>query len=165
MGWTQADVEAFEAKRGKKKIVEKKAKTKIYAPAFEDTSELERETQTAIIKAIRQLGLLFYHVNNGANVGAVAGAIAQGQGVVEGVPDLVVAEPFEFLGVAYHALYIEVKRPKGGAVADAQTEWATALRNRGYWVISGIGGAGLVIDFLCDVYKPRIAVDLPKGCR
>lgn len=159
--WTMADVEALKKKPEKPK----KEKVRLYAPAFEDTSELERETQAAIVKVLRQLGLLFYHINNGADIGAIGGAIAQGQGVVEGVPDICVAEPFDLDGTVYHSLYIEVKRPKGGTVGAEQIAWRNALRARGFWVISGIGGAGLVIDFLCQTYGARVAHDLPKGCK
>lgn len=98
---------------------------------------------------------MFYHVNNGADIGAISGAIAQGQGVVAGVPDLCVCEPFEFNGVVYHGLYVELKKPVGGKLSPKQEAWASALRERSYWVISGIGGSSLVIDFILMIYKPR----------
>lgn len=155
--WTFDDV-----KHLIKKPTHEKKKRRSRAEVFTPTAErllcgddLERQTQSAIIDFLSALNLLFYHVNNGADIGGVAGAIAQGQGVVAGVPDLCVCEPFDFNGVAYHGLYIEVKKPKGGALGEHQKLWAAALRERGYWVISGIGGASLVIDFLVMVYKPR----------
>lgn len=152
--WTQADVDA--AQRSKAKQARKPLpKVHVVSSVLDDPALVERQTQAQIVGVLDDLGLVYFHINNGANIGAVAGAIAQGQGVKAGVPDLFVSEPFEFDGVLYHGLYIEVKKPKGGALSERQKLWAAALRERGYWVISGIGGASLVIDFLAMVYKPR----------
>lgn len=156
--WTMADVEHLIKKPASVKKP-RRSKAEVFTPATERLlcgDDLERQTQSAILDFLSGLNLLFYHINNGADIGGIAGAIAQGQGVVAGVPDLCVAEPFDFNGVVYHGLYIEVKKPKGGELSERQRLWAAALRERGYWVISGIGGASLVIDFLAMVYKPRV---------
>lgn len=159
--WTQADVDA--AQRSKAKQARKPLpKVHVVSSVLDDPALAERQTQAQIVDVLDDLGLVYFHINNGANIGAVAGAIAQGQGVKAGVPDLFVSESFEFGGVIYHGLYIEVKKPRGGKVSDKQQLWRDALRERNYWVLSGLGGAGLVIDFLCEVYKPRIA---PKCMR
>lgn len=156
--WTMDDVKHLIKKPAPEKK-KSRSKAEVFTPASERLlcgDDLERQTQSAILDFLSALNLLHYHINNGADIGGVAGAIAQGQGVVAGVPDLCVPEPFEFDGVLYHGLYIEVKKPKGGALSERQKLWAAALRERRYWVISGIGGASLVIDFLAMVYKPRV---------
>lgn len=156
--WTMADVEHLIKKPAPEKK-KRRSRAEVFTPATERllcADDLERQTQSAIIDFLSALNLLFYHINNGAHVGAVGGAIAQSQGVVAGVPDLCIPEPFSFNGTEYHGLYIEVKKPEGGELGERQKLWAAALRERGYWVISGIGGASLVIDFLAMVYKPRL---------
>jgi len=160
--WTQADVDA--AQRPKAKQARKPSpKVHVVSSVLDDPLELERQTQAQIVGVLDDLGLVYFHINNGANIGAVAGAIAQGQGVKAGVPDLFVSESFELCDVVYHGLYIEVKKPHGGKESDRQRLWRDALRERNYWVLSGLGGAGLVIDFLCVIYKPRIAPKCMRG--
>jgi hypothetical protein len=50
-------------------------------------------------------------------------------GVMAGVPDLCIPIP----SGAYHGLYIELKRLKGGKVSDSQSDWLLFLREKGYY--------------------------------
>lgn len=68
------------------------------------------------------LGML-YHIPNGGSRNVVEAKNLKEQGVKKGVPDIC-------LPVArgpYHALYIELKRRKGGRVSAEQDGWIKAL--------------------------------------
>lgn len=75
-----------------------------------------------------ELALLFHIPNGGSRRDAREGAHFKKLGVKAGVPDL-------FLPVArgaYHGLFIEMKREKGGRVSEDQQGWLLALGNYGY---------------------------------
>lgn len=57
------------------------------------------------------------------------------EGVLPGVPDLVIAEPRS----VYHGLYVEMKRRKGGRLTEDQEKVHAQLRARGYAVMVGYG--------------------------
>lgn len=70
---------------------------------------------------------LAYHVPNEGRRSYRAGFDLKKQGMKPGVPDIC-------LPVAkgkYHALYIEMKRPKGGRVSEAQNWWIDKLNAAG----------------------------------
>lgn len=117
----------------------------------------EAEVQRKILDVLEQMGLVHFFINNGADISDSQRIFAAAQGVMVGVPDLFVCEPFDFEGVHFNGMFIEVKSTKTTArMGDLQPEWASVLRERGYWVISGFGGIGPVLTFLALVYRPRI---------
>lgn len=71
---------------------------------------------------------LMYHIPNGGSRHIAEAVALRRQGVKAGVPDIC-------LPVAcgqYHGLYIELKRPGGGTLSEAQREWITNLNGKGY---------------------------------
>lgn len=73
-----------------------------------------------------ELGLCYHIPNEGRRSWAAAHEL-RAQGLKSGVPDIC-------LPVArgeYHALYIEMKRRKGGRVSDTQRGWINALNRAG----------------------------------
>lgn len=73
-----------------------------------------------------QLRLLF-HVPNGGSRHPAEAAHMKAQGVKPGVPDICLPVPVG----RYAALYIELKRKKGGRVSDEQRGWIEALNRAG----------------------------------
>ena len=65
-----------------------------------------------------------YHIGNEGKRSAAQAAEAAAMGMNPGVPDLCL--PVARGG--YHALYIELKREKGGRISEAQREWHEGMR-------------------------------------
>jgi hypothetical protein len=74
-----------------------------------------------------ELGMIFAIPNGGARHIATARKL-RAEGVRAGVPDLMLA----VARGAWHALFIELKRTRGGRVAPEQRQWHTALLAAGY---------------------------------
>lgn len=72
------------------------------------------------------LGLLFHIPNGGSRHPAEARHLRE-QGVKAGVPDICLPVP----NGRYAAMYIEMKRTKGGRVSEEQKAWITALNRAG----------------------------------
>ena len=70
---------------------------------------------------------LMYHVPNGGGRNLIEAAHLKAQGVKPGVPDICLPVP----NIKYTALYIELKRCKGGKVSEEQRGWITALNRVG----------------------------------
>jgi hypothetical protein len=71
---------------------------------------------------------LLHAIPNGGYRSAKTAVMLKRTGVKPGVPDM-------FLPVArgaYHGLYIELKRSKGGRISDEQKQWLKALNDQGY---------------------------------
>lgn len=70
---------------------------------------------------------LMYHIPNEGRRSSITGARMKAEGMKPGVPDIclpVARGPF-------HALYIELKRTKGGRVSDDQYAWIAKLTRAG----------------------------------
>ena len=70
---------------------------------------------------------LLYHIPNGGSRNPVEARHLKDQGVKPGVPDICLPVPNKI----YHALYIELKRRKGGRTSDAQRQWIADLNGYG----------------------------------
>lgn len=70
---------------------------------------------------------LLHHIPNEGRRSLRMGAELKKQGMRAGVPDICLPVPRG----RYHALYIEMKRPKGGRVSDAQQWWIDKLNRQG----------------------------------
>lgn len=70
---------------------------------------------------------LMYHIPNEAKRSVGMAARLKAEGMKPGVPDLCL--PVARHG--YSALYIEMKRVKGGVVSEKQREWIDALNRAG----------------------------------
>lgn len=73
---------------------------------------------------------LLFAIPNGGRRDYVAAAKLKAEGVVPGVPDLLLAVPHG----GYHALWIEMKNGKAGELSTAQKEMHVTLRAQGYRV-------------------------------
>ena len=71
---------------------------------------------------------MLYHIPNGGSRNPIEARHLREQGVRAGVPDICLPVP----NLRYTALYIELKRTKGGRLSDAQAGWLTALQRQGY---------------------------------
>ena len=93
--------------------------------------------QTKLVGRIRSFypQVLVFSVPNGGKRGKREAVRLKDEGVLAGIPDLVVAEPRG----RFHGLYIEMKRRKGGRVTEEQRDKIRKLRRRGYKVLVGHG--------------------------
>lgn len=73
-----------------------------------------------------ELALMYHIPNEGKRTGATGGRLVA-EGMRKGVPDICL--PVARSG--YHALYIELKRRKGGVVSEEQRGWIAALNRAG----------------------------------
>ena len=93
----------------------------------------EADEQTALFKwaafntaKYPELNLM-YAVPNGGSRNPIEAAHLKAQGVKPGVPDICLPVP----SGRFTALYIELKRRKGGKVSEAQRGWIAALNRVG----------------------------------
>ena len=70
---------------------------------------------------------LMYHIPNEGRRSVVTGARMRSEGMRKGVPDICLPVPRG----SYAALYIELKRTKGGKVSEEQRAWVDALNRAG----------------------------------
>lgn len=70
---------------------------------------------------------LCFHIPNGGSRHPAEARHLREQGVKAGVPDICLPVPNK----RYAALYIEMKRTKGGRVSEEQKAWITALNRAG----------------------------------
>lgn len=98
-----------------------------------NTTPTEAMEQTALfewarlsVKRYPELSLM-YHIGNGGSRHPAEAMHLKQQGVKPGVPDICLPVP---RGI-YSALYIELKRQKGGRVSDDQRAWISALNRAG----------------------------------
>lgn len=71
---------------------------------------------------------LMYHIPNEGKRSRYTGQRMRAEGLKTGVPDICLP----CARGAYHGLYIELKRRKGGTVSANQREWIDALNKAGY---------------------------------
>lgn len=92
-------------------------------------------------KSIPELQWL-HAIKNAGHGDAIRGARSAAEGVKAGVPDIFLPVPRPMYQVLpqdtctefFHGMYVEMKRPKRGVVADIQTKWHVYLRDAGYCV-------------------------------
>ena len=73
---------------------------------------------------------LLFAIPNGGARNAVTGARMKAEGVMAGVPDILLAASRQ----GFHGLWIELKRQKGGKVSEVQEGVIARLRRAGYRV-------------------------------
>ena len=73
-------------------------------------------------------GVLLYAIPNGGARNIITGRKLKAEGVLAGIPDLFLATPRG----AWHGLYLEMKRSRGGHVSDAQKAIMALLERQGY---------------------------------
>lgn len=123
----------------------------ITAAEYKKIVPLESEEQKALFEWAAlmegkhpELHLLFAIPNGGLRHKATAGRL-KAEGVKSGVPDICL--PVARKG--FHALYIELKRVKGGRASAEQSTWIEALNEQGYFaeVCHGWDSARRVIEW------------------
>lgn len=70
---------------------------------------------------------LMFHIPNGGSRNKIEAHNLKMQGVRPGVPDICIP----VANATYHALFIELKRRRGGKVSDEQRGWIAALNRAG----------------------------------
>lgn len=85
--------------------------------------------QACLRKWLTTQGILFFAVPNGGKRSLSEGMKFKRSGVQAGVPDIVIPIP----SGGFHGLFIEMKRIKGGIIADSQIYWLSLLREKGYY--------------------------------
>ena len=71
---------------------------------------------------------IIFAIPNGGARDKVTGARLKEEGVLAGIPDLMIAEPS---GI-WHGMFVEMKNGKVGVVSDAQKERMAGLTEAGY---------------------------------
>lgn len=91
----------------------------------------EHKLQVACVRWIRMQypNVLCFAIPNGGARNATTGAMLKAEGVLSGVPDLMIAQPT----VKYSGLFIEMKYGKN-KTSERQNEVIDLLRNVGYKV-------------------------------
>lgn len=97
----------------------------------------ESTEQVILIARIRHFhpNVLAFAIPNGGKRDPKEAVRLKKEGVLAGVPDICVAESRG----AWHGLYIEMKRQKGGRVSDEQKKVIAQLVDRGYKVVVAEG--------------------------
>lgn len=103
----------------------------------------EDEEQKGLVKWLTIKGILFYHIPNGCNKSIQSARRFKALGLQPGVPDICIPIP----SGAGAALYIELKKKKGGVVSLNQRKWIHALREEGNCVFVA-NGADEAIDII-----------------
>ena len=109
----------------------------------------EHQEQVELVARVRHFhpGTLIFAIPNGGKRVKQEAVRLRAEGVLAGVPDLLVPEPRG----PYHGLFVEMKRVGGKATAD-QSRLMQALRSRGYCIMLADRGVdhvfALVEDYL-----------------
>lgn len=74
---------------------------------------------------------LAFAIPNGANKSIVSAKKFKAEGLKSGVPDVFLPIP----RAAFHGMFVEMKRLKGGKVSPEQESWINALRDAGYFAV------------------------------
>ena len=106
-------------------------------PAAPPRAISEHVAQAQLVARIRLFlpGVLAFAIPNGGGRTSWEGSRLKAEGVLAGVPDLLVAEPKP----PHAGLFLEVKRARGGRLSRAQADVGRILREKGYAVAVGRG--------------------------
>lgn len=98
---------------------------------------LESDEQIALFKWLRLAfpKLIAFHCPNGGKRSLRTAVRLKKEGVLAGVPDIVIAKRCG----PYAGMYIELKRRKGGELSKGQREIIAGLREEGYFVVVARG--------------------------
>ena len=75
--------------------------------------------------------VLAFAIPNGGKRDPKEAARLKREGVLAGIPDVMVAEPVG----GYHGLFIEMKRAEGGSTSPKQKQRIAELQQRGYYCV------------------------------
>jgi len=108
----------------------------------------EAKEQENLVYYLRLKKIPFFAIPNGGSRNKIEAANLKRQGVVAGVPDMMIPVPNK----NYAGLFIEMKRKKGGVVSKYQKEWISRLNSLGYKAVvcKGFEEAKKVIEEYMD---------------
>lgn len=109
----------------------------------------EHSEQVTLVNRIRHFypDVILFAIPNGGRRDPKEAVRLKAEGVLPGVPDLMIARPVD----PYHGLFIEMKRSKGGRLSEAQTFMAERLNSEGYLTVCCHGANDawqVVVDYL-----------------
>lgn len=94
----------------------------------------EHEEQKIVAECLRNAGILFCAIPNGARTSMSVAKRLKAEGLEAGAPDLLIFDPPPvFRGEIPRGVAVEMKAPKGGKPSPAQILWQRRLEERG-WV-------------------------------
>ena len=104
----------------------------------------EDQEQTAFCSWLTKTKVKFYAIPNGGSRNFFEAMKLQRTGVKSGVPDICIP----VMRGEFGALYIEMKRQKGGKVSETQEEWLLYLSSSGYMakVANGFDHARKIVE-------------------
>ena len=88
----------------------------------------EAEEQTRLVQYLRFKKIPHFAIPNGGSRNKIEGKNLKAQGVVAGVPDMMIP----VANKKYHGLFIELKRKKGGVLSERQKRFIDYLDYAGY---------------------------------
>ena len=103
----------------------KKSKSSKRVSAIGSLNPLEGKEQESLVKRLERENIPFYGVPNGADVEPHHRARLKREGLVNGVSDLVILKYKD-------ALYLEMKRRKGGTWGPDQKAWKAKVEDLGF---------------------------------
>lgn len=104
----------------------------------------EHQEQCAVVDYCKLRNIPIFAIPNAGKRNATIAKRFKNEGLESGVPDLMIPVPNN----AYHGLFIEMKRIKGGKPSDNQYVWNELLNKLGYLAVFcyGFDMARLEID-------------------
>lgn len=91
----------------------------------------EHQEQSLVIQYCNLKKIPIFHIPNGSYKSLTARVKAKQEGLVSGIPDLMLPIPNK----EHHGLFIEMKRVKNSKISDQQLKWIELLNKQGYKAI------------------------------
>lgn len=95
----------------------------------------EFQEQTRYVKWLKANEILFFAIPNGGSKTVYQRMVHKAEGLIAGIPDILVAEPCG----AFHGLFVELKRTRGGVISGEQEIMMAKLKAKGYAVMVAYG--------------------------
>ncbi|WP_026803623.1 VRR-NUC domain-containing protein [Aliarcobacter lanthieri] len=100
----------------------------------------EHQEQSLVIQYCNLRKIPIFHIPNGSYKSLTARVRAKKEGLVSGIPDLMIPMPSK----TYHGLFIEMKRVKNSKVSVQQLKWIELLNKQGYKAIVCYGSSAAI---------------------
>lgn len=91
----------------------------------------EAHEQFLLVRWLKIKKIRFFAIPNGGTRHPLEAKNLKSQGVVKGVPDLMIP----MIRGKFHGMFIEMKRKVGGVISPEQKEWITYLNAQGYCAV------------------------------
>lgn len=100
----------------------------------------EHQEQSLVVKYCTLKKIPIFHIPNGSYKSVTARIKAKKEGLVSGIPDLMIPIANEL----HHGLFIEMKRVKNSKVSVHQKQWIDLLNKQGYKAIVCYGSSAAI---------------------